>query len=108
MKILLDENLPKKLKNDFSGIEVYTVREKGWQGKQNGELLNLMIENNFDILITFDKNLKHQQNFSKYPVPVIAIIAPDNTYLKLKKIVPEVKQILSQTLNPGITEIECL
>jgi hypothetical protein len=38
MKILLDESLPRKLKNDF-GIdhEVWTVRDKGWLSKKNGE-----------------------------------------------------------------------
>ena len=44
MKILLDENLPKKLKADF-GIEheVKTVRDMGWLGKKNGELLGLIV-----------------------------------------------------------------
>jgi len=29
MKLLLDENLPKKLKTDLSAHEVYTVRDMG-------------------------------------------------------------------------------
>jgi len=32
MRLLLDENLPKRLKIDFSTHVVYTVREKGWNG----------------------------------------------------------------------------
>ena len=43
MKLLLDENLPKKLKQDFSEFEINTVAEMGWAGKTNGELLKLMI-----------------------------------------------------------------
>jgi len=39
MKILLDESLPRKLRQDFgSEHEVWTVRDKGWLGKKNGEL----------------------------------------------------------------------
>jgi hypothetical protein len=35
--ILLDENLPVPLKNDFSdSFEVLTVYDKGWQSKKNG------------------------------------------------------------------------
>ena len=35
MKILLDENLPKKLKIDFEPeIETKTVQEMNWQGKK--------------------------------------------------------------------------
>ena len=65
MKLLLDENLPKRLKLDFKNHEIYTVWDKGWNGKKNGELLRLMIDDNFDALLTFDKNLKFQQNFKK-------------------------------------------
>jgi predicted nuclease of predicted toxin-antitoxin system len=32
MKLLLDENLPKRLKLDFTEHEIYTVRDKGWNG----------------------------------------------------------------------------
>jgi len=42
MKILLDESLPRKLKNDFgTEHEIWTVRDKGWLSKKNGELLDL-------------------------------------------------------------------
>jgi len=59
MKILIDEQLPTKLKYRFAntGFEVYTVRDMDWLGKKNGELLLLMTENNFDNLLTNDKNL---------------------------------------------------
>ena len=63
MRLLPDENLPKRLKSDFPDHEVFTVREKGWNGIKNGEILQLMLANNFDALLTFDKNLQHQQNF---------------------------------------------
>ena len=66
MRLLPDENLPKRLKSDFPDHEVFTVREKGWNGIKNGEILQLMLADNFNALLTFDKNLQHQQNFSKY------------------------------------------
>jgi predicted nuclease of predicted toxin-antitoxin system len=75
MRLLLDENLPKRLKSDFSNHEVFTVREKEWNGIKNGELLPLMLADNFDALLTFDKNLQHQQNFSKYPIAVLVLTA---------------------------------
>lgn len=56
MLLLLDENLPKRLKLDFPEHEIFTVRDKGWNGIKNGELLRLLLENNFDALLTFDKN----------------------------------------------------
>ena len=79
MKLLLDENLPKRLKEHFISHEVYTVRDMSWNGVKNGALLKLMIDNNFDVLITFDKNLQFQQNFAKYTLPILVLNAKDNT-----------------------------
>ncbi len=59
MKLLLDENLPKRLKGDFPNHEVYTVRDLSWNGIGNGELIQHMLDNGFDALLTFDKNLQY-------------------------------------------------
>jgi len=60
-----------------------------------------MIENDFNALITFDKNLQFQQNFSKYTLPIIVLNARDNTYLTLKDFVPEILTMLKGTLRVG-------
>lgn len=62
MKLLLDENLPSRLKLQFKSHDVYSVYDMGWSGMKNGNLLREMQKNGFDALITFDKNLQHQQN----------------------------------------------
>lgn len=54
-----------------------------WLGKQNGELLQLMLQNNFTTLITIDNNLSYQQNFKNYPVKVISLVSFDNAYLTI-------------------------
>jgi predicted nuclease of predicted toxin-antitoxin system len=96
MKLLLDENLPKRLKSDFSNHEVFTVREKGWNGITNGELMQLMLDNNFDALLTFDKNLQHQQNFLKFLVTVFVLTAFNNTYSELSPLTPQINKILEK------------
>ena len=75
MLLLLDENLPKRLKLDFPEHEVYTVRDKQWNGTKNGSLLKLLLENSFNALLTYDKNLQHQQNFLKYTITVFVLTA---------------------------------
>lgn len=78
MKLLLDENLPIKLKYRFSdNIETYTVKDMSWLGKENGELLKLMLQNNFTSFLTIDNNLSFQQNFKDYPIQVFVIVSPD-------------------------------
>ena len=106
MKLLLDENLPKRLKADLNLHEVYTVRDQGWNGKKNGELLTLMLQDKFEVLITFDKNLQFQQNFKKYSLPVIVLNANDNTYLTLSKLSSKILEVLSADLVIGPTELK--
>ena len=107
MRILLDENLPKRLKLDFPAHEVYTVRDKGWNGIKNGELLRLMLHNGFDALLTFDKNLQHQQNFSRYTITVFVLVAHINTYEVLTGLSGMVKDCLRQdklTIGPIVIQ----
>lgn len=62
MGILLDECVPKPLKRQLSNYQVRTVVEMGWAGKKNGELLKLMQNENFSVLLTANQNLRYQQN----------------------------------------------
>lgn len=82
MKLLLDENLPVKLKFRFTEINInaFTVRDMKRLGRGNGDLLKLMLGNDFDCFITIDNNLSFQNNYKNYPICVIVLIAPDNTY----------------------------
>jgi len=100
MRLLLDENLPKRLKNDFPGHEVFTVRDKEWNGIKNGVLLNLLLENDFDALLTFDKNLQHQQNFLKYTVTVFVLTATINQYAVLTKLTSQINEYLNDRKLP--------
>ena len=40
MGLLLDANLPERLKIDFAEHEIYTVGDKSWDGVKNGLLLS--------------------------------------------------------------------
>ena len=65
-----------------------------------------MLDEEFDVLFTFDKNLQFQQNFRTYPIAVIVLNAPDNAYITLKELVPQIKKALTMTLPAGPTEIK--
>jgi|SRR4051812_15841882 hypothetical protein len=94
-KVLLDENLPVKLKYRLQDVcEIYTVRDKGWNALENGNLINAMQEEGFDYLITSDKNLQYQQNLEKYPIGFIVLNIPNNNYETILPLVDEIKQML--------------
>lgn len=95
MKILLDENIPAKLKLDFGeAYQVKTVRDMKWLGKKNGELLGLAAFNGFDVFITLDKNLKNQQNLDKVQIKFFVLLANDNKHQTLQPYVDKIKNVL--------------
>ena len=60
-----------------SGHTCETVREAGFGGKENGELLSLA-EGRFDVLLTVDKNIRHQQNVTNRRIAILVIRAASN------------------------------
>ena len=107
MKLLLDENLPRKLKYRFStSYEVLTVTEMGWSGKKNGELLTVMQEYGLEILLSSDKNMSHQQNLEKYGISLVVLNAPDNRYTTLLEYLPQLEKQLAIGVEIGLTIID--
>jgi hypothetical protein len=77
----------------LSGHEVRTVAAVGWSGMENGELLRLAAEH-FDVLITADRNLEHQQNLRTLPVSVVVLAASTNRLESLAPLVPQLLELL--------------
>jgi hypothetical protein len=98
-QILIDESLPRRLKNEFSGFTVSTVPEMGWAGKKNGELLALM-SGQFDVFVTADQNLKYQQNLTTISVAIVVLAALKNTLGYLRPLIPQALEQLGD-IQPG-------
>ena len=91
-RLLLDENIDRMLKGLFDDdFEVVTIAERGWQGKKNGELLRLAAEE-FDVFVTMDKNLQHQQNLGALDLAVVVIRAHSNAFAVVSKLMPKVNE----------------
>ena len=107
MKLLLDENLPRKLKYRFNIIyEVLTVPEMGWSGIKNGDLLEKMESKDLRVLLSVDKNMSHQQNLENHNVCLIVINAKNNRYDALLKFVPKIEELLSEEIKSGLIIVE--
>ena len=94
MRILIDECLPRKLKLDLTDHFVQTVPEAGWAGKQNGELLRLA-EKDFDVLLTNDQNMEHQQHLKQVDLAFIVLVASTNDIDDLKPLMSFVNDSLA-------------
>src|SRR5688572_7608306 len=94
MKVLIDECLPKKLKFEIKAEFVQTVPEAGWASKQNGELLRLA-EQSFDVIVTNDQNMEHQQIVSRYDLAFIVLVASTNDIVDLLPLMAKVNMSLN-------------
>jgi hypothetical protein len=99
MRVLLDECMPRSLRLDLAGHDVRTVRGMGWAGTKNGVLLRRAAPL-FDVLLTVDQSIQHQQNLQAIGLAVVILIAPDNEKESLLPLIPRVLEVF-QTIQPG-------
>ncbi len=92
MKILLDECVTRKLKPYLTEFEVKTVVEMNWSGLKNGRLMSAAIEEKFDVLLTIDKNIKHQQNMNNYGILVVVLDVEKSKIEFLLELLPNFKE----------------
>jgi hypothetical protein len=96
MKILLDECVTRKLKRHLKEFEVKTVVEMNWSGLKNGNLMRAAIADEFDILLTIDKNIGYQQNMSNYEIAVIVLDVEKSKIEFLLELLPKLKEQVSE------------
>lgn len=99
MNVLLDECLPRRLKNELPGHAVSTVPEMGWAGTKDNALLHLA-ETSFEVFITIDQNLAYQQNLRSLVLGIVVLVAPNNRLETLRPLMPKVAAILP-AIRPG-------
>lgn len=99
MQILFDHNLPRKLKNHLSPHQITLTVKAGWDDLENGELL-AAAQDRFEILLTVDNNIYHQQKVALYDIAVIVLRAYDNSYETLQPLMPSLLDLLD-AIKPG-------
>ena len=104
MRVLLDECVPRALRAELPGHEVRTVAEAGWAGVKNGALLQ-RAATRFEVLLTVDRNLEYQQNFSDLTIAVIVVDVPSNDIAVLRPLMPAVLEALTTTKPGTVTHV---
>ena len=100
MRVLIDECLNWRLGRALTGHYAISVQKMRWSGIQNGELLRLAVERNFDVFLTGDRNVSFQQNVSHIGIAVIVL---ESKGVQLHETLPLVPKILEslETIQRG-------
>ena len=83
MFVLLDQATPVPIRPFLEGHIVETAAQRGWDRLKNGDLLRAAEDAGFDVLITPDKNIRHQQNLQKHRIGIVVLGNPQWPVLHL-------------------------
>ena len=97
MRVLFDQGVPAPLREYLPGHAVRTAYELGWSRLTNGELL-ARAERDFDVLITTDRQLQHQQPLAGRRLSILVL--PTTNWPRLQTMVERVVQEL-ESIKPG-------
>jgi hypothetical protein len=73
VKTLFDANTPAPLARFSRGHEVVRADQMGWQGLENGALLDAAEQAGFDLLLTCDQNVRYQQNLTSRKLALVIL-----------------------------------
>lgn len=102
MRVLLDECLPLDFRHCFPSHDAHTVQWAGLKGMKNGELLRAAEAAGYDVLLTADQGIPHQQRSAGRRLSVILIRSRTNQIDDLLPLVDAILQSL-EIIQPGQT-----
>lgn len=106
MKILFDHNVSRRFRKYLVGHNVMTTREMGWEELANGELLAAAARAGFEVILTIDKKLEHEQNLEHLPLPVIVLDSPSNALPALVPFAAVLLELLNTSCDRALYVVE--
>jgi len=97
MRVLFDQGTPAPLRHALAPHEVSTAFELGWSNLENGDLL-LEAEGRFEVFVTTDQNLRHQQNLGGRQLAILVL--PTTNWLEIQRHQSEVV-VAVNSMQPG-------
>ena len=98
MRILFDQGVPAPLGRDLAGHDVDTVFERGWSGLDNGALLDRAEEDGYQLLVTTDQHLRHQQNLAGRRLAIVVLLAA--SWPRIQRRVADIRAAVDR-MEPG-------
>ena len=73
MRVLFDNGTPRGVAAALKNHVVEECRSRGWDSLRNGELLDAAEAAGFDVLVTTDRNMRHQQTLTGRKIAVVIL-----------------------------------
>jgi len=69
----------------------------GWSSTRNGDLLRLADQQMFEVFLTTDQNLKHQQNLTDHQIAIVVL--PTTSWPVIQKHTAKIAAVLAGRFN---------
>jgi predicted nuclease of predicted toxin-antitoxin system len=73
VRVLFDNGVPRGVATALVGHVAEEARSRGWDTLKNGELLTAAEAAGFDVFVTTDRNLRHQQNLLGRRIAIVIL-----------------------------------
>lgn len=103
MKILFDQGTPVPLRRHLHPHSVDTLAELGWSTLTNGNLLAAAVREGYDVLVTTDQNLTHQQNLSPLDLGIVVLLS--TSWPRMHNRVGDILAAINSTVKGQQTEV---
>jgi hypothetical protein len=105
MLVLFDNGTPRTLARYLIAYHTVTeARARGWEEFGNGELLTAAEAPGFEVLVTIDKNLRHQQNLAGRRIAIVVL--GKARWSLIRPHVPEILAAVNAASPGSYTEVE--
>ena len=91
------------LREHLNTHQVETAFERGWSTLTNGELLARAEQEGFEVFVTTDKNLSHQQNFGGLSIAIVVLSSA--SWPRIQKAAVAVAQAIDATVPGSFREV---
>jgi hypothetical protein len=105
VKVLLDENLDHRLRKHLGSHKVFTASYMGWDGFKNGDLLQAAEDEGFDVLVTGDQTLSHEQSLTGRRLAVVALSSVE--WRIIEHYLPQIIAAVDSAVPGSFQAVEC-
>jgi hypothetical protein len=104
MKVLFDQGVPVPLRRQLPGHQIDTLFERGWSSLANGELLDAGEADGYEVLVSTDQNIKHQQNLAGRRIGVVILLS--TAWPRIRHRLPAIVAALASVRPGTVVEVE--
>ena len=104
MRVLFDNGVPRGVSSALEGHIVEEARDRGWDRLMNGDLLDAAEAAGFEVFVTTDRNIRHQQNLSARKIAIVGL--SKGSWPSIKRKLPEIATAVGSARSGEFIEVE--